>query len=66
MGGFCTVLLYLGEWGKMDVDRAWKFHARSKELHKIGSLRERLYVSSYKDLKYLLASKQRCVRHLYQ
>jgi len=32
-----------GEWGKMDVDRAWKFHARSKELHKIGSLRERLY-----------------------
>ena len=36
----------LGEWGKMDVDRAWRFDARSKELLNIGSLRERLYVSS--------------------
>lgn len=32
-----------GEWGKMEVERAWKFHARSEELLKIGSLRERLY-----------------------
>jgi len=32
-----------GEWGKMDRERAWRFHERGQELLEIGSLRKRLY-----------------------
>ena len=59
--------LLLGEWGKMDVERAWKFHARSEELLKIGSLRERLYVSRQStsgfDNRLILGIDRNCGRN---
>ena len=39
-------LRFVGIWGKMDRERAWKFHERGVELLEIGSLRDRFFVST--------------------